>query len=328
MKFDEQIKVGSGTRSDKRSGLLLCLALFGLLQPGGSANSELYKYKGENGEWIYTDRKPAEDTAAEVRDLPNGEGESGVEVNYRRIENNVSFIARNDYYAPVEVVIALDSMNNIGYPRDLQKLRWTVPARSTSELMRLPVVEQGQAYSADFRYVYLLGDPESDHVINEPYRAPFSIAGEFTISQAFPTGITHVTPDSYYAVDIAMPEGTDIYAARSGVVFEVATTNFRSGMDDSKSFADANVVRILHDDGTHAIYAHLSWNSIRVKPGDRVARGEFIAESGNTGYSSGPHLHFAVVRNKGLGITSIPVVFSGTNDESIVPMTGNILTAY
>ena len=125
-----------------------------------------------------------------------------------------------------------------------------------------------------------------------------------------------------------MPEGTDIYAARSGVVFEVATTNFRGGMDDSKSFADANVVRILHEDGTHAIYAHLSWNSIRVKPGDRVQRGEFIAESGNTGYSSGPHLHFAVVRNKGLGITSIPVVFSGTNNESIVPMTGNILTAY
>jgi murein DD-endopeptidase MepM/ murein hydrolase activator NlpD len=77
-----------------------------------------------------------------------------------------------------------------------------------------------------------------------------------------------------------MPVGTDIHAARGGVVFEVASTNFRGGVDPERDAASANIVRILHDDGTHAVYAHLNWNSIRVKPGDTVERGEYIADSG------------------------------------------------
>jgi murein DD-endopeptidase MepM/ murein hydrolase activator NlpD len=87
-------------------------------------------------------------------------------------------------------------------------------------------------------------------------------------------------------------------------------------------------VRILHDDGTYAIYAHLNTNTIRVKPGDRVERGQYIADSGNTGFSSGPHLHFAVVRNVGLRVESVPVTFLGANSASIVPASGNFLAAY
>ena len=90
----------------------------------------------------------------------------------------------------------------------------------------------------------------------------------------------------------------------------------------------ANVVRILHDDGTYAIYAHLNWNSIRVRPGDRVSRGQYIADSGNTGFSSGPHLHFAVQRNVGMRIESVPVSFAGMQRSSVTPATGMSLTAY
>ena len=62
-----------------------------------------------------------------------------------------------------------------------------------------------------------------------------------------------VTPDSRYAVDIAMPVGTGIYAARSGRVIEVASSNYRGGFDTSRNGAQANFVRILHADGTFAI---------------------------------------------------------------------------
>ena len=56
-----------------------------------------------------------------------------------------------------------------------------------------------------------------------------------------------------------------------------------------------------------AIYAHLNWDSIRVRPGQIVKRGEYIADSGNTGVSSGPHLHFVVQRNAGLMHESLPI---------------------
>jgi murein DD-endopeptidase MepM/ murein hydrolase activator NlpD len=140
--------------------------------------------------------------------------------------------------------------------------------------------------------------------------------------------VTHNTPDSRYAVDIAMPIGTDIHAARGGIVFEVASTNFRGGVDRERDAATANIVRILHDDGTHAVYAHLNLNSIRVQAGDEVERGEYIADSGNTGFSSGPHLHFAVLRNVGMRIESVPVTFEGPNTAEIQPTAGNALTAY
>ena len=87
-------------------------------------------------------------------------------------------------------------------------------------------------------------------------------------------------------------------------------------------------MRILHDDGTYAVYAHLNWNSIRVRVGDYVDRGEYIADSGNTGFSSGPHLHFVVVRNSGMSVDSVPVSFAGADQSPVAAGTGQVLTAY
>jgi murein DD-endopeptidase MepM/ murein hydrolase activator NlpD len=157
---------------------------------------------------------------------------------------------------------------------------------------------------------------------------PYAVGVNHVVSQAYPDITTHRTPDSHYAVDIAMPIGTDIVAARGGVVFDVASNHFQGGTDPDTYGSKANVVRILHDDGTYAIYAHLNWNSIRVQPGDVVERGQYIADSGNTGFSTGPHLHFAVVQNAGMTIRSLPVTFAAGNATAITPSRGMTLTAY
>jgi hypothetical protein len=61
------------------------------------------------------------------------------------------------------------------------------------------------------------GGPSAGHNINELYRAPFAAANNYPITQYFPVGITHLTPDSYYAIDLEIPIGTGIYAARGGI---------------------------------------------------------------------------------------------------------------
>lgn len=305
------------------------LVAFAILLVGATALAQtLYKYQDENGEWIFTDMPPEDQQAAETRELPTGSKPPSVSVSTRIVDREFQFIAKNDYYAPVEIVLALDGLTNVAHPTSGQVMRWIVDPRSEMTLLGLPTTGTDPEPAARFRFVSLFGDPRSHHDPPRPYRAPFPVAASYNITQAYPYGVTHDTADSRYAVDIAMPVGTDIHAARGGIVFEVASTNFRGGTDPDRDAASANIVRILHDDGTHAVYAHLNWNSIRVKPGDIVERGQYIADSGNTGFTSGPHLHFAVLRNVGMRIESVPVVFEGPDSRGIEPAMGQVLTAY
>jgi murein DD-endopeptidase MepM/ murein hydrolase activator NlpD len=306
---------------------LLISAILLIFSGPGPAQT-LYKYKGPDGEWVYTDRAPEEEADLELRDLPTGTKDPELTVSHRLVGRQIQFFARNEYYSPVEVVLALDVLEDVILPPPNQSLRWVLPPRSEAELLQLGALDDYAAPYVSYRFIYLHGDPEAEHNAGRPYRSPFAIANKFMVSQTFPIGITHNTPDSYYAVDIAMPIGTDIYAARGGTVVEVASTNYRAGPNPQEEGASANLVRILHDDGTFAVYAHLNWNTIRVMPGDVVKRGEYIADSGNTGFSTGPHLHFAVLRNRGLRLESVPILFEGPNGADIKPEYQTELVAY
>jgi murein DD-endopeptidase MepM/ murein hydrolase activator NlpD len=304
------------------AALLLLMAV----SPAVQAQA-LYKYRGDNGEWIFSDRPPPDGSRAEVRELESSSQPGVVTVDDEFVGRTLELTASNDFHAPVELKLTIERIRGLEFPDAEDDLHWILPPRSRTTLVALSLLENQAAPVLQYSYRYLPGDPAAEHAPPGAYRVPFAIASNYPVSQAFPEVITHTSPDSYHAIDLAMPIGTDIFAARDGIVFDVASGNFGGGLDAVRDGPKANVVRILHDDGTYAVYAHLNWNSIRVRPGDRVRRGEYIAESGNTGFSSGPHLHFAVLRNIGMQVESVPVSFQGPT-EAVWPATGMTLTAY
>ena len=305
----------------------VAVTLLAVVAVSPATAESLYKYRGEDGEWIYTDRPPEDGEAAEVRTLQKRPGKGAVRVSATEAGDSVRFLAENNFFAPVELRLTFTRLESLERPQGFDDLGWVLPPKSTIEIMKLPKVEGGIP-SVEYTYEYHVGDPRAVHRPTTPYRVPYALATRFPVTQAYPDVVTHFSEASRYAVDIAMPIGTDIFAAREGIVFDVSSDSFSGGLDPATDGPKANVVQILHDDGTYAVYAHLNWNSIRVSPGDRVVRGQYIADSGNTGFSSGPHLHFVVLRNTGMRAQSLPFQFAGPDFAAVTPVSGNDLTAY
>ncbi len=295
---------------------------------GFAYGETLYKYRGENGEWIFADRPPNDGQLVEIREINQRVSRARVTVTHELVGDEIRFTGHNEFHAPMELALTFDVVAGVAFPDPDHSLRWVVPPKSDLLLLGLAVLGSVAAPDVEYHFSYLPGDPASQHQPNGGYRVPFSVGSYYAVTQAYPEAATHRTLDSKYAVDVAMPVGTDVVAARGGVVFDVASNNFGGGLNLQRHGQSANIVRVLHDDGTYAVYAHLNWNSIRVRPGDRVQTGEYIADSGNTGFSSGPHLHFAVQRNTGMRMESLPVVFKGPDSVGVVPSTGDVLTAY
>jgi len=303
--------------------ITLCLTMAVL-----SARAQsLYKYQDEDGVWVYTDRQPAGVEEYEQDVLEATLEAAEVRLFQRADESGWVLVAENTYFSPVQVAYELAKMENLAADTEKQGVV-VLPARSETILLTVGRGDLTRRSSFEYQFQYIPGDPDASHQPQRPYRLPFAPASRFPVSQAYPDSITHSDPSSRHALDFVMPVGTGVYAARGGVVIEVASDFFRSGTDLDTDGPRANVVRVLHDDGTMSLYAHLNWNSIRVVPGQTVQRGEYLADSGNTGFSTGPHLHFAVQRNRGGAIVSVPVQFEGPDGEAIVPRTGDEPMAY
>lgn len=316
----------SHTLRPRRPGALrIAAGLLAVALSAGVAAQSLYKYRGPDGEWVFTDRDPGGEREIEVRELSRGQPDPRVSLFYQVVDDEIQLFGRNEFHAPVQVNVLVEELRDVVAP-DESQLQFVLPARQDSYLVSFQATQNASDPYVAYRYRYLLGDPMARHRPERPYRAPFAVARTHRVTQAYPDVMTHNSPDSAHAVDFAMPVGTDIHAARGGVVVDVASTNFSDSLEPDG--AEANMVRILHNDGTFGVYAHLNWNGIRVRPGDVVERGQYIADSGNTGFSTGPHLHFVVLRNADMRVVSVPVVFEGANGAAVVPVRGADLSAY
>jgi murein DD-endopeptidase MepM/ murein hydrolase activator NlpD len=194
-----------------------------------------------------------------------------------------------------------------------------VKAKSTLEYTELKLGKGANSYRYSYRWI--IGDKDAVHDDAYLYRLPYAKGESHRVSQGFNGSHTH-KGRSAYAVDFAMKTGTKIYAAREGVVVKTKSNSNRGG--NSKEFrSSGNYVTIAHSDGTLATYYHLKQKGVVVKIGQKVQRGSHIAYSGNTGYSSGPHLHFAVFKAISASQThTVPVKFISANGVLTKPIKG------
>lgn len=301
---------------------LVALVLLGA--SGLLAAQTAYKYRDSNGQWVFTDQAPASDARSDSFSVGHEDDALHLSVERNDQAGSMQLIAVNGCLCVVTFEILIKQSGITAVPTGADYRATLAPG--TRQVL---VQADTGAANAGLGYVWraALGSPDAVHKPARPYRVPFDVGSTYVISQAYPSRITHTTPDSQYAVDIALPDGTPVYAAREGTVINARHDFFR-GAAAPVMLDQANVIEILHDDGTIGIYAHLRWDSIRVRIGAHVVRGQYIADSGNTGFSSGPHLHFAVIRNAGTADVSVPIQFAGIAEVGVTPETQMPLTAY
>lgn len=196
-------------------------------------------------------------------------------------------------------------------------------------LFDLETVKPRSGTKFNFQYDFVSGDfTTAKHDDSHVYLLPFEHGTSHLLSQGYHGTFSHSDPGREYAIDFTMPERTPVLAARNGTVVKVKTDSKRGG--SSKSFEEhGNFITILHDDGSLAEYVHLIQSGSFVRPGQSVKAGERIALSGNTGRSTGPHLHFHVGIPTAAGkIRTLPTRFRNHRNEAIAPKEGETYFAY
>ena len=236
-----------------------------------------------------------------------------VNIYSEKTEHGFILFADNEEYCPVSVDLSL-KLKNLAPASDIQRI-FVVPPRTNRHLLavleiRDPYKESG--YSSYNRAC--LGDletvsPDEGHA----YYLPFRQGESYLVSQGYNGHFSH---KGINAIDFAMPVGTEIYAARDGIVVKVVEHHNRNCLQ--KNCAEYNnLILIYHSDGTFGDYAHLKKNGALVREGDYVDAGQLIGYSGNTGYSSNPHLHFEVFVQRMDERESIRTLFfTGNGDGS------------
>ena len=295
------------TRHPATACVLLCVAA-ALAPPARAAH--VYRWTDGNGVVHYGDRAPDANTVkSKVTTIPV-HTEPGAMARLRLESDNGRYFAwaDNSLAGPIEVMLQLARNDNIVGDPPLPA-RATVPARGSALVAVLTIADPHRGGGFELRLDPIPGDP-SAKPLDVEYQLPLR-QDKLRIDQGYGGSFSHSDPQNRYAVDFAADIGTPILAARGGVVMQVESDFDKAGLNLEKYGGRANFVRILHDDGTMGLYAHLKPEGVLVRVGQRVHAGQQIGLSGNTGFTTGPHLHFAVQVNRGMRLLSIPFRMSG-----------------
>lgn len=294
-----------------RSWVACVLALLAYAGWIGSASAkQLYEFVDENGVRHFSDTAP--DTDAPVKS-------TRIQVEERPLMRlafqsddgrDSTIIIHNLIAGPIEVELRLGDVRNATPVPSLPR-RFVLEAGASLPAVKVTSADPRRDASFRAEAKVIPGDPRVRVRSDVRYRLPLPSGTRFAVGQAFGGRFSHNDEQNYHAVDLGVAEGTPILAARDGVVVQVERDFFESGRDRTRLAGRANYVRIMHEDGTMAVYAHLAYESVLVEPGDVVLTGQRIGSAGATGFATGPHLHFVVQWNGGLLLESIPFQFDG-----------------
>lgn len=249
------------------------------------------------------------------------EPERGVTVRAIETDAGYTLVADNTHFIPIWIDLRFERLTNLR-PDTAIPFQTAVPAGARElPLFGLEVVNPRAARGYNLVFSQVEGNPAAARPDGYLYLFPFAHGTKHRITQGYDGAFSHFG-ENQYAIDFDLDEGTPVHAARDGVVVRVKTDSRRGG--PSAAYAqDANLIMVMHEDGTFGHYVHLRYGGTLVFPGDRVSAGQHIGFSGNTGVSSGPHLHFDLrVPTREGRMQSIPFQFRGPRGEAIDPVEG------
>jgi murein DD-endopeptidase MepM/ murein hydrolase activator NlpD len=215
-----------------------------------------------------------------------------VKITQQKRDDKTEFQIENLQHADVTVTLEVE-LKNLTASTNLP-FTATIPPRSKITAFNVTPTKPADDSSWSYTYYATWGSLSVEHDEKATYQLPYPAGQTYPVSQGFHGKYSHTGGDSY-SIDFKMPEGTAVHAAREGVVVGVKDDSDLGG-SDKKFEWDANYILIKHSDGTLGHYVHLKKSGSRVKLGQNVKAGEWIGLSGNTGHSTGPHLHFAVFK--------------------------------
>ena len=228
----------------------------------------------------------------------------------------LSFYITNRTYEDLNVTFQL-TLREMKADRELPVKFILPPEEQDHLIVSILPVDPSKAHYYTSKFSVYYGNPNAVHT--GLYLPPVEKNKEFRIDNGFLGKMAH---KNAYAIDIGMPIGTPVHAARDGTVVRMKNDSNRGG--PYRSFEkDGNYILIRHDDGTYGNYVHFKKNGTAVKPGMRIKAGDLIGYSGNTGWSTGPHLHFDVskVNEKGEPVT-IPFQLISHDGKKFTPEEG------
>jgi murein DD-endopeptidase MepM/ murein hydrolase activator NlpD len=218
-------------------------------------------------------------------------------------DGGFQYFAQNLDLAPYQLEIEFTELNNLQSDSPLPYYTIVYPGDPKSLFLLEPKAAGSTSFKSSYKLT--LGDPNAAIDRDFAYTFPYEHNKKYMMIQGANGSYTH---QGKYAWDFVMEEGTKVCASRKGMVVRIKEDSNIGGPDIS-FMKHANLITVLHDDGSYADYVHLRQHGAIVNLGDQVSAGQVIGYSGNTGWSTKSHLHFQVYKAIKFGIETIPVKF-------------------